>query len=167
MLLYPAPSASIQPSTRSVTSQHAYNSVVQTHSQCLGTREATGPTRQVLDGDTEAATSLSHQQVLAGPRKGKDQPIKRHIVGSTGRLAPSTALMTCAVPALALAYTVGKRQDRAINNSPDIPCLCVKNSGGSPGSRPLCMCCSIHYFNPSHSEKRHDTWGVRDHKVIW
>lgn len=42
------------------TSKHVHDSAVQTHSQCLGTREATGPTRQVLDGDTEAATSLSH-----------------------------------------------------------------------------------------------------------
>lgn len=88
-----------------LASQHVHNSAVQTHNQRLGTCEATGPTRQVLDGDTEAATSLSHQQVLAGPRKGKDQPIERHIVGCAGRLAPSTAPLTCTVPALALAHT--------------------------------------------------------------
>lgn len=82
-----------------------HNGVVQTHGHGLGTCEATGPTRQVLDGDTEAATSLSHQQVLAGPRKSKDQPIECHIVGGTRCLAPSAAPLTCAVPALALAHT--------------------------------------------------------------
>lgn len=86
-----------------------HNSAVQAHGQCFGASEATGPTRQVLDGDTEAATSFSHEQVLAGPRKGKDQSIKCHIVGGTRCLAPSTAPLTRAVPPLALADTVGKR----------------------------------------------------------
>lgn len=105
------------------TSKHVHNRAVQPHSHCLGASEATGPTGQVLDGDTEAATSLSHEQVLAGPRKGKDQPIERHIVGSTRCLAPCTASLACTVPPLALAHTVGKRQDRAINNrdNPDEP----------------------------------------------
>lgn len=91
------------------TSKHVHNRAVQAHSHCLGASEATGPTGQVLDGDTEAATSLSHEQVLAGPRKGKDQPIECHVVGSTRCLAPSTASLTCTVPPLALAHTVGKR----------------------------------------------------------
>lgn len=88
-----------------LASKHVHNRAVQAHSHCLGASEATGPTGQVLDGDTEAATSLSHEQVLAGPRKGKDQPIECHIVGSTRCLAPSTASLTCTVPPLSLAHT--------------------------------------------------------------
>lgn len=95
------------------TSEHVHSGALQTHGQRLGAGEAAGPTGQVLGRDAEAATGLSNQQVLAGSGEGECQPIKRHIVGGTRCLAPSTAQLACAVPLLALAHTVGKGQGQS------------------------------------------------------
>lgn len=91
-----------------VTSEHVHDGALQSQGQRFGAGEAAGPAGQVLGRDRELAAGLSHQQAFAGPGEGEGQPVECHIVGRTRCLAPSTALLACAVPVPALALAVGR-----------------------------------------------------------
>lgn len=103
-----SPGAPPSPAGSAATSEQVHDDALQPHSQGLGAGEATGPTGQVPGRDAEAATGLSHQQVLTGPGEGEGQSIEGHIVRGARGLAPPTAPMPRAVPLPAPAHTVGK-----------------------------------------------------------
>lgn len=121
------------------TSKHVHNCAVQAHSHCLGASEATGPTGQVLDGDTEAATSLSHEQYSQAP--GKVRTSGEHQMPGTIHCIADLYSATV-VPGTHCGQETGQshQQQGQLRQI-----LSVEDSRGFPVSRLLWMFCPIHH----------------------